>query len=344
MAVNTPTQEKSKASKEDFTSDQEVRWCVGCGDYSILAQMKKVLAELKLPREETVFVSGIGCSSRFPYYLNTYGFHSIHGRAPAVATGIKLANPGLSVWIVTGDGDGLSIGANHLFHLFRRNLDVNLILFNNQIYGLTKGQYSPTSPIGKQTKSSPYGSLEAPVNPISFALGSSCTFVARTMDRDPKHMVEIFKRAHAHKGCSFVEVYQNCNIYNDGAFFHMTEQEARPENVVYLKHDSSLIYGKERDKGISLNGFNFETVQLGNGMDEKDLFRHDEHQADPGYAFMLSRMTENPDLPTPVGVFRSIEQDAFDSLFHQQLHDVTERRGKGDLKKLLVTGDTWKVN
>lgn len=343
MAEKAILQAKEKSVKVDFSSDQDVRWCVGCGDYSILAQMKKVLKELALPREKVVFISGIGCSSRFPYYLNTYGFHTIHGRAPAVATGVKLANPDLSVWVITGDGDGLSIGGNHLLHLFRRNLDVNVILFNNQIYGLTKGQYSPTSPLGKVTKTSPFGSLDAPVNPISLALGSSTTFVARTMDRDPKHMVNTFKRAHEHKGCSFVEVYQNCNIYNDGIYFPLTEQETKPDNVVYLEHGEPLIFGKENNIGIDLKGFEFEKITLKSESDKEKLFRHDEKKNDPSYAFMLSRLTEDPDLPTPLGVFRAVDHESFDTMFHQQLRQVKEKRGKGDLKKLLFAGDTWEI-
>ncbi len=344
MAEQTTVQIDTTITKQNITSDQEVRWCVGCGDYSILAQMKKTLIDLGLPREKTVFVSGIGCSSRFPYYLDTYGFHTIHGRAPAVATGVKLANPDLSVWVITGDGDGLSIGGNHLLHLFRRNLDINVILFNNQIYGLTKGQYSPTSPVGKVTKSSPYGSLDGPINPISFALGCSATFVARAMDRDPKHLVEMLKRAHAHKGCSFVEVYQNCNIYNDGIYFNLTDPATKSDNVVYLEHNEPLIYGKEKNTGVKLNGFKFEKAELKTEADHEELFKHDEKNPDPGYAFMLSGLTENPELPTPLGVFRELEQDSFDKMFHQQIEDVKKDKGKGDIKKLLLTGETWTIN
>lgn len=344
MPEKTTTDIDTRVTKQNITSDQEVRWCVGCGDYSILAQMKKALVDIGLPREKIVFVSGIGCSSRFPYYLDTYGFHTVHGRAPAVATGVKLANPDLSVWVVTGDGDGLSIGGNHLLHLFRRNLNINIVLFNNQIYGLTKGQYSPTSPPGKITKTSPYGSLDGPINPVSFALGSSATFVARAMDRDPKHLVEVLKRAYAHKGCSFVEVYQNCNIYNDGIYFDLTETDTRADNVVYLEQNKPLVYGKEHNIGVNLNGFKFENVELNSEADRTKLFLHDENNPDPGYAFMLSRLTENPDLPTPLGVFREIEQDPFDKMFHQQIEGVINSKGKGDLKKLLVTGDTWTIN
>ncbi|MFQ5770477.1 MAG: 2-oxoacid:ferredoxin oxidoreductase subunit beta, partial [bacterium] len=244
-----------KFTKKDFESDQEVRWCPGCGDYSILAQTQRILPNLNIPKEKYVFISGIGCSSRFPYYMNTFGFHTIHGRAPAIASGIKATNPDLSVWVITGDGDGLSIGGNHLIHLLRRNLDINVILFNNRIYGLTKGQYSPTSEFGKITKSTPFGSVDHPFRPISVAIGSGATFVARTMDRDPSHMQNVIKKAAEHKGTSFIEVFQNCNIFNNGAWFDYTEKDSKPENVVYLEQGKPLIFGTQRDKGIRLNGF-----------------------------------------------------------------------------------------
>lgn len=331
-------------TKEDFASDQDTRWCPGCGDYSILAQVKKVLPELGIPREKIVFVSGIGCSSRFPYYVNTYGVHSIHGRAPALATGIKLANPELSVWIITGDGDGFSIGGNHMIHILRRNIDVNIILFNNQIYGLTKGQYSPTSPVGKITKTSPYGSLDEPFNPIEVALGAGATFAARALDRDPKHLMAMLRRAANHKGTSFVEVYQNCNIFNDGAFAHLTNPATRPENVLYLEDGKPLVYGKEKDKGIRLNGFTLEKTLLKNGEIPGDVLIHNEKENSPAYASLLAAMGKNFDLPTAVGVFRSVDRPTYDEEFHRQADEVTQKKGKGDLKQLLIGGDTWKVD
>lgn len=330
--------------KEDFGSDQEVRWCPGCGDYAILAQMKRVLPDLGIPREKTVFVSGIGCSSRFPYYMNTYGFHTIHGRAPTVATGIKLANPELSVWLITGDGDGLSIGGNHLMHLFRRNLDVNIVLFNNQIYGLTKGQFSPTSPAGKITKTTPYGSLSNPFNPISMALAGGATFVARTIDRHTKHMAEIFRRAAEHKGCAFVEVYQNCNIFNDGAFKELTDADTKQDHVLYLEDRQPLVYGKESNRGLRINGFNFEVKEIQGEDDLSDLSRHNENDPNSGYAYLLSKLSDTPGFPTPIGVFRRMEAEPYEVKFHEQMRMVTEKKGRGDLKKLFLTGDTWQVD
>src|SRR5436305_5773946 len=281
-----------KLSRKDFVSDQEVRWCPGCGDYAILAQVQKVMPELGIKRENMVFVSGIGCSSRFPYYMNTYGFHSIHGRAPAVATGIKVANPELSVWVVTGDGDALSIGGNHLIHAIRRNLDINILLFNNRIYGLTKGQYSPTSEFGKKTKSAPMGVIDYPVNPLSLAIASEATFVARAIDIDVKHLGSVVDAAARHKGISFVEVYQNCNIFNDGAFDSFAAREARPEGVLYLEHGKPMVFGKNRDRGIRMKGTLPEVMQLGSdkGLDENDCLVHDAHEKDPSVAFMLARM------------------------------------------------------
>jgi len=335
----------NKVEKENFGSDQEVRWCPGCGDYAILAQMKKVLPDIGVPKEKVVFVSGIGCSSRFPYYVDTYGFHSIHGRAPTIATGIKLANPELSVWLITGDGDALSIGGNHLIHLFRRNLNINLILFNNQIYGLTKGQFSPTSPQGKVTKTTPFGSISHPFNPISLALTTGGTFVARTMDRDTKHMAGILKKAAEHRGVSFVEVYQNCNIFNDGIYEHLTNSDTRLDNVLYLEDGKPLIFGKEQKFGLRLECSQFEKFPINNEQDAR--FAHIHKDSDPRteYSYMLSKLNEDANMPTPVGVFRkSNGQLTYDELFHQQIQKVTEMKGKGDLKKLFLTGDTWKVD
>ncbi len=338
--------EKKNARKEkiDFSSGQDVRWCPGCGDYAILAQMKRVLPYLGIPREKIVFISGIGCASRFPYYVNTYGIHSIHGRAPTIATGIKLANPELSVWIITGDGDSLSIGGNHLIHICRRNLDVNIILFNNQIYGLTKGQYSPTSPRGKITKTSPYGSLDEPFNPVSLALSAGATFVGRTIDRDTKHMAEMFKRAAAHKGCSFVEVFQNCNIFNDGAYLQFTNPETKPERVLYLEDGKPLIYGKNKDKGFRLNGFEAEPVAVSEDSIPDDVIIHNEHLENVAYAQLLAKLTFHPELPTPVGVFREVKKTTYEEAVHEQISRVTEQKGKGDVKQLFITGDTWKVD
>ena len=342
ISPNGPTE--LKLTKKDFESDQEVRWCPGCGDYAILAQTQRTLPDLNIPKEKYVFVSGIGCSSRFPYYMDTYGFHSIHGRAPAIATGIKITNPDLSVWVITGDGDALSIGGNHFIHLLRRNVDINVILFNNRIYGLTKGQYSPTSEFGKVTKSTPFGSVDHPFNPVSLALGASATFVARTTDRDPAHLQKIIKRAAAHKGTSLIEVFQNCNIFNDGTWFKYTEKNSRAENVVYLEHGKPLVFGAEQDKGIRLNGFRPEAVSLTNGKySEKDLMVHDEKDTDATYAFILSHMMDNPDLPVPVGVFRAIDKVCYEDAMAQQIEDSKEKFGKPDLQALLEAGDTWDV-
>jgi 2-oxoglutarate ferredoxin oxidoreductase subunit beta len=329
-------------SRKDFVSDQEVRWCPGCGDYAILAQMQRVLPEMGIPREKMVFVSGIGCSSRFPYYMNTYGLHTIHGRAPTVATGLKVANPDLHVWIVTGDGDGLSIGGNHLLHILRRNVNVNLLLFNNRIYGLTKGQYSPTSPTGKVTKSSPMGSVEQDINPISVAIASEATFVARTVDRQTKHMADILKRAAEHKGTSFVEIYQNCNIFNDGAWSWATEADIKDDNTIILEHGKPIIFGKDRDKGLRLNGIKPEVVTLGNGITEADLLVHDETLDDPAYAYLLSRLM-HPQFPVPLGVFRCVQRPTYEEQVLAQGKKAIATKGPGDLKTLYHSADTWIV-
>ena len=334
-----------KMTKADFTSDQEVRWCPGCGDYAILSNVQKVMPELGIPREKVVFVSGIGCSSRFPYYMNTYGFHSIHGRAPAIATGIKASNPDLSVWVITGDGDALSIGGNHFMHAIRRNLDLNYILFNNRIYGLTKGQYSPTSEFGKKTKSTPMGVIDYPINPLSLAIASEATFVARTIDIDVKHLGSMVSAAARHKGISFVEVYQNCNIFNDGAFDSFAERTARPEGVLYLEHDKPMVFGKNRDKGIRMNGTLPEVIQLGSetGLNENDCLIHDMHETDPSVAFMLARM-EFPAFPQPVGIFRAVERETYEDLMARQIEDAVTRQGHGQLEKLIHSGDMWVVD
>ncbi|HWB00655.1 MAG TPA: 2-oxoacid:ferredoxin oxidoreductase subunit beta [Pirellulales bacterium] len=329
-------------SPNDFASDQDVRWCPGCGDYSILAQMKKVLPTLGVPPERTVFVSGIGCSSRFPYYMNTYGIHSIHGRAPAVATGLKACRPDLSVWVITGDGDALSIGGNHLMHCIRRNLDINIVLFNNQIYGLTKGQYSPTSPLGKVTKSTPAGTIDNPIYPLSVAVGCEATFVARTIDTNIKHLAMVLKRAAEHSGTSFVEVYQNCTVFNDGAFDYATDREKKLEMTIELEHGKPLIFGKARDKGIRLNGMNPEVVQLGDGIREDDLLFHDERLTEPSLAYLLSRMRW-PEFPEPIGVFRDVDRPRYDELLNAQLVEAKTRGKPADLNALFASGDTWTV-
>jgi len=327
---------------KDFASDQDVRWCPGCGDYSILAQVKKIMPELGIPKEKIVFVSGIGCSSRFPYYMNTYGFHSIHGRAPAVATGVKVARPELSVWVVTGDGDGLSIGGNHLIHAIRRNLDVNILLFNNRIYGLTKGQYSPTSELGKKTKSSPFGSVDNPLHPISVAIGAEASFVARTLDVNVKHLAETLLRAAQHRGTSFVEIYQNCNVFNDGAFSYATDRDQKLDNTLYLEHGKPLIFGSNRDKGIRLNGLDPEIVDVGGDTKEDDLLFHDERAEEPSLAYLLSRM-RYPEFPEPMGVFRCVERPLFDQEMNRQVDSMIASKGEGALESLLDTGDTWVV-
>jgi 2-oxoglutarate/2-oxoacid ferredoxin oxidoreductase subunit beta len=332
-----------KLSRKDYVSDQEVRWCPGCGDYAILAQVQKVMPELGIKRENTVFVSGIGCSSRFPYYMNTYGFHTIHGRAPAIATGIKAANPELSVWVITGDGDALSIGGNHLIHAIRRNLDINIILFNNRIYGLTKGQYSPTSEFGKRTKSTPFGVIDYPLNPLSVALAAEATFVARSVDTFTAHLQDTVSRAMHHKGVSFVEVYQNCNIFNDHAFDMFTEKTIRDDKMIELKHGEPLVFGKEQNKGIRMRSdMHLEVVELGDGASTSDLITHNEKAADSYLAYMLGRM-EYPDYPVPIGVFRDVEKPTYEDMLEEQINSVIEKMGPGSLEKLINSGDTWVI-
>ena len=340
MSADTPT---VQLTSKDYASDQDVRWCPGCGDYSILAQMKKVLATISARRASTVFVSGIGCSSRFPYYIDTYGFHSIHGRATTIATGVKTANPELSVWVVTGDGDALSIGGNHLLHVVRRNVDLNILVFNNRIYGLTKGQYSPTSPTGKKTKSTPMGSIDFPLYPLSVAIGAEATFVARSIDVNTKHLAHVLERAATHKGTSFVEIYQNCNIFNDGAFEYATGKDTKDDTTLYLEHGKPLIFGKERDKGIRLNGMDPQIVTLGNGIAEDDLLFHDEKQAEPSLAYLLSRM-HYPEFPEPLGVFRCVDRPTYEDLLMNQVHEAVQNQGEGKLEDLYDNGESWTVN
>ena len=331
-------------TKKDFTSDQEVRWCPGCGDYAILAAVRSFLPELGLKRENITFVSGIGCSSRFPYYMNTYGMHSIHGRAPAIATGVATANPKLSVWVVTGDGDGLSIGGNHLIHALRRNVNLKIVLFNNQIYGLTKGQYSPTSELGKVTKSTPFGSLDHPFNPVALALGAEATFVARSIDVDRKHLTEVFRRAAAHRGTAFIEVYQNCNIFNDGAFEDLTSKEGKEMNQVRLEHGKPIRFGPEAAKGVRLTDHaSLEVVNVAE-VGEEALLVHDEHREEPSLAFLLAHLSSSPHEPTPIGIFRDIQRPVYGDAMESQIATATEKLGKGDIAGLLRSGDTWEVN
>jgi 2-oxoglutarate/2-oxoacid ferredoxin oxidoreductase subunit beta len=330
-------------TKKDWTSDQEIRWCPGCGDYSILTAVQMLMPELGAKREDTVFVSGIGCSSRFPYYMNTYGMHSIHGRAPAVATGLAVSRPDLHVWVITGDGDALSIGGNHLLHALRRNVNLTIILFNNQIYGLTKGQYSPTSETGKVTKSTPFGSLDQPYNPVSLALGAEASFVARTHDMDRKHMMEIFRAAYNHRGAALVEVYQNCNVFNDGAFEQILSKDNRPNMLIPLEHGQPIRFGPEGEYGVVIEDGSARVVEVAE-VGDKDLVVHDAHRLDPSLAFTLSRLASGPYSPTPIGVFRAVERPDYGSLVNQQLVAAAEEKGPGDLAKLLASGSTWTVS
>ncbi|MGD8330782.1 MAG: 2-oxoacid:ferredoxin oxidoreductase subunit beta [Acidobacteriota bacterium] len=327
-------------TRRDFVSSQEVRWCPGCGDYAILAQVQKTLPEQDIPRENIVFISGIGCSSRFPYYMNTYGIHSIHGRAPTLATGLKCARPDLQVWVVTGDGDALAIGGNHFLHALRRNMDLNILLFNNRIYGLTKGQYSPTSEIGKRTKSSPQGSIDNPVNPIGIAIGAEASFIARSVDVFQQHMSATLKRAAAHRGSTLVEIAQNCIIFNHGAWSHLTDPDQRADHVLFLEHGKPMRFGKTMQKGIRLNGLVPEVV-LVEEVGEENLLVHDERAEEPTLAYLLSRMGP-PHFPTPVGVFRAIDKPIYDELLMDQVHDAMAKTPP-DLDALYRRGETWVV-
>jgi len=331
-----------KLTRKDFVSDQMVRWCPGCGDYAILAQMQRVLPELGIPKENYVFVSGIGCSSRFPYYMDTYGIHSIHGRAPTLASGIKITNPDLQVWVITGDGDGLSIGGNHLIHALRRNVNMKIVLFNNRIYGLTKGQYSPTSLPGTKTKSSPMGSIDPAFNPTAVAVGVGATFIARTAAADVKHMAEMFRRAAHHKGTAFIEVYQNCLIFNDGAWDYATNPKNKHENIIYLEDNKPLIFGKNKDKGIRLNGIHPEVVSL-DEVDESELMVHHEDMPDGSLSYFLSQMRHERGMPEPMGVFRSVEEPVYEEEVLEQIDLAIEQQGKGDLQKLFFQADTWTI-
>ena len=332
-------------SAKDFKSDQEVRWCPGCGDYAILSAVQSFLPELGLRRENIVFVSGIGCSSRFPYYMNTYGMHSIHGRAPAIATGLAVTRPDLSVWVITGDGDSLSIGGNHLIHALRRNVNLKILMFNNRIYGLTKGQYSPTSEQGKITKSTPQGSLDYSFNPVSLALGAEATFVARTIDSDRKHLTEVLRQAASHEGTALIEIYQNCNIFNDGAFEPLKDNDTRDDVMIRLQHGEPIRFGRDNEKGVIRRPDGHITVAEVSEVGEDAIIRHDAHAKDPGLAFALSRLA-NPRtlMNTPIGVFRDIERPSYDRLVREQVAEVTAREGAGDLQSLLTGSDTWNVS
>lgn len=337
--------EATTLTKKDFQSDQEVRWCPGCGDYAILSAMQNVLPELGVPREKFVVISGIGCSSRLPYYMNTYGFHTIHGRAPAFATGLKMTRPDLDVWVITGDGDALSIGGNHLIHVLRRNVGVKIVLFNNRIYGLTKGQYSPTSEVGKRTKSSPVGTVDYPFNPLALALGAGATFVARSVDIFQAHLKETLRRAAGHEGTAFVEVFQNCNIFNDRAFETVTSKEGRVENALYLEQDKPVLFGKEKDKGIRLarNCDDLEVVQLCDAIGPEDCLVWDETRDNPSLAFAMAQL-QAPDFPTPFGVFRAVRKPSYERGVVEQIHRSEERLGTGKLDELVHAGDTWEVD
>lgn len=333
-----------KLTAKDFASGQDVRWCPGCGDYSILAQVQRVLPELGIPKEKIIWISGIGCSSRFPYYMGTYGFHSIHGRAAAIATGVKVARPELSVWVATGDGDAMSIGGNHFIHMCRKNVDLKVLMFNNRIYGLTKGQYSPTSDVGLISKSTPYGSVDYPFNPLSLALGSGATFVSRSADNDPKHMQEIIRKAADHKGTAFVEILQNCVIFNDGAFDYVTGKENKVEKMLYLRHGQPMTFGKDNSKGIKLDGFTPVIIDLNDGVHSvNDCWVHDETDTNAARSFILAHMTDHPELPMPFGVIRRELKPTYDEGVAKQIETVTEKRGKGNLQKVLLGNNTWEV-
>ncbi len=326
-----------KLTAKDYKTDQEVRWCPGCGDYAILAALQSFMPELDVPKEKVVFISGIGCAARFPYYMETYGMHSIHGRAPAIATGLATSRPDLSVWVVTGDGDALSIGGNHLIHSLRRNVNIKILLFNNEIYGLTKGQYSPTSPLGTKTKSTPMGSLDWPFNPISLAIGAEATFVARAIDTDRAHLTEVLRAAAAHRGSAFVEIFQNCNIYNDGAFDFVREDKT---NRIQLEHGKAIRFGEDGEKGVRQRADG--SVEVAEGVDDSELLVHDAHHPEASPAFALSRLTQSSTGATPIGIFRDVERPVYDDLMAEQLAAAREKQD-GDLGALLHAGDTWRL-
>ena len=329
-------------TRKDFTSDQEVRWCPGCGDYAILAAMQGLLPELGARPESTVFISGIGCSSRFPYYMDTYGVHSIHGRAPTIATGLAISRPDLDVWVITGDGDGLSIGGNHLIHALRRNVNLNILLFNNEIYGLTKGQYSPTSPLGVIRKSTPMGSIDRPVNPVALALGAEASFVARSIDTDRQHLTEVLTAAYQHRGASFVEIYQNCNVFNDGAFAAVKDKDTKVHNQIRLRAGEPITFGPDDEHAVVARGDGSMKIKPTAEAGDRIVI-HDPHKHEPTTAFALARLSHNPTGPTPIGVFRDVDAPVYDDLLREQLTDARERSGDGDLRALLEGGNVWDV-
>ena len=337
MTVPTET----TLTRKNFISDQDVRWCPGCGDYAILAQVQKVFPDLGVPKENFLIVSGIGCSSRFPYYMDTFGFHSIHGRATPLATGAKLANPDLSVWVVTGDGDSMSIGGNHLIHILRRNLDINILLFNNEVYGLTKGQYSPTSAQGHISKSTPLGSVDYPFNPPQLALGAGGTFIARGIDREQKHLQNLLKETHQHSGTSFLEIYQNCWVFNDGAFANLTDKEIKMETQLILEHGKPMIFGKGNNKGMRLAGAKLEVVVIGETSSMDDILVHDESNKIQG--LLLSELTHKDGFPTPIGVIYREDKPTYENLMYNQMDKAITLKGEGDLNTLFRNGHTWKV-
>ena len=345
--VTVSRSDAPKLTRKDFQTDQEVRWCPGCGDYAILATVQKLMPTLGIPKERFVFISGIGCSSRFPYYMNTFGFHTIHGRAPTIATGVKVANPDLSVWVITGDGDALSIGGNHLIHALRRNVDLKILMFNNRIYGLTKGQYSPTSEKGKKTKSTPMGSVDQPFSPLSVALGANASFVARSIDREPKHLEQVLRRAAEHRGTAFVEIFQNCNVFNDGAFLHFTEKSHKADTQLWVEHGKPLRFGRDGQRGIRLggaNGFTPEVVTLGEGgVTEADLLVFDEQDETGALPFLLSRL-EPPRAPVPIGVLRAVERPTYEAQVNEQVDMARTAHPDASIEELLRSGDTWTVD
>ena len=344
MANNIETAQV-KLTAKDFSSGQDVRWCPGCGDYSILAQVQRSFPEINVPKEKIVWISGIGCSSRFTYYMNTYGFHTIHGRAAAIATGVKISRPDLSVWVATGDGDLMSIGGNHFIHTCRKNIDIKILLFNNEIYGLTKGQYSPTSARGIVTKTSPYGSVDYPFNPLSLALGAGASFVARTADTEPKHMQEMIKRAAEHKGTAFLEILQNCVIFNDGVFDPVTDKANKADKMLMLKHGEPMLFGADNKKGIKLDGFKPVVIDLNDSSNSiNDVWVHDEKDSSHARAFILAHLADDPALPTPFGVIRQELKPTYDEGVERQIAHITEKKGAGNLEKLLFSGNTWEVN
>ncbi len=343
MSIDTSLIPALALTKKDFQTDQEVRWCPGCGDYAILSAVQQVFPELGVPKEKFVVVSGIGCSSRFPYYMNTFGFHTIHGRAPAVATGLKLARPELEVWVATGDGDALSIGGNHLIHTLRRNVGLKILMFNNRIYGLTKGQYSPTSELGKKTKSTPVGSVDYPFNPLSVAIGAGATFVARSVDIFQQHLKDTLRRAAQHQGTAYVEIYQNCNIFNDKAFAYMTDKEVKDDNVLFLEHGKPLVFGKNGSKGIRMRGTEMEVIELGGEHTAADCVVWDESLDNPATAFLAAQL-QPPDFPTPIGVLRAVERPTYEHRVVSQVQQEIESQGPGKLEDLLRSGDTWTVS